>query len=70
MEKYFYEGPVKLFEKIIIEHVEDYTVAATKNRARANLEFRYKQRLGYTRGAKINLPGKLTIVNVKKGREI
>ena len=66
MEKYFYEGPIKLFDQIIVKHVEDYTVASSEKKARANLTFRYKRLLGYESSAKISMPGKLTIVDTGK----
>ena len=61
MRFYTYNGPVLEFDKIVTENWLGFTYAATEDRARANLEYKFKTETGRTSNAKITLPGKLNI---------
>lgn len=61
-EKYSYNGPVKEFDRIIVNCWKAETVAPSEKKARSNLAYRYKQEFGKSPNAKITLPGKITRV--------
>lgn len=60
---YSYEGPVKEFDTCVRSKWKATTRAVSEQRARCNLEYRYKQETGRSRDAKISLPGKIVLVN-------
>ena len=43
MGKYFYEGPVLLFDKLVAEHWKGETIAPSESKARTNLAYQYKK---------------------------
>lgn len=57
--KYFYDGPVLQFDKVISLRWTGETHATTEAKARSNLTFRYKRDHGLDSHAKITLPGKI-----------
>ena len=59
MQRYKYEGPVMLFERIVDEYWQSETYAISSARARSNFAYQYKKLIGLERGAKITLPGKI-----------
>ena len=59
---YHYEGPVMSFDNIIQDFWKGGTQAESESRAKANLKFQYKMKHKMDRGAKIELPGKLEII--------
>ena len=61
MEKYIYEGPVCEFGKCIMNRWVAETVASSEKKALSNLKYRFKKQNNRMAGAKIELPGKLTL---------
>lgn len=59
MKRYFYDGPVKEFERCIMDRWQASTCAVSKEKAISNLIFRFKMEHGKTAYAKISLPGKI-----------
>lgn len=60
--KYVFTGSVYLFNDRIIEsNWSDSTYAVSEQKAKANLEYRYRITHGYTRDAKIMLKGTFRI---------
>lgn len=59
---YRYEGAVTQFGQIIQEEWRGGTQAESEPRAKANLMFTYKMKHKMDRSAKIELPGKLYIL--------
>lgn len=57
--RYFYDGPVLQFDKVISLRWTGETHATTEAKARSNLTFRYKRDHGLNSYAKITLPGKI-----------
>lgn len=57
-----YNGPVMAFENVIDRNFKAKTQATSEAKAKANLAFRYKKSHGLMPGAKITLPGKLSLV--------
>ena len=57
--RYFYDGPVLQFDKVISLRWIGETHATTEVKARSNLTFRYKRDHGLASHAKITLPGKI-----------
>ncbi len=60
--RYEYNGPVYLFNKLITPHWYGQTYAPTVEKARSNLEYQYKKKHGYMPNAKINLNGEILMV--------
>lgn len=59
---YKYTGAVKRWDRIVIDHMEEYTRASTEAEARRNFTFRAKKRLGLVAGAGgIKLTGSIAI---------
>ena len=57
MSKYFYDGPVKEFDRIIDDHWKGETIAPTEKKAKSNLAYQYKKQTKRTPATKITLPG-------------
>lgn len=62
LNTYRYTGYVTSFGKIIDTIQNQYTKAVTEARAKANLAFTYKMTHSLTRNTKIELPGKLEVI--------
>lgn len=62
MNKYVYEGPVKMFNQIVADRWQTETMAESERKALSNLAFRYKKSHNLAPNAKITLPGNLTMV--------
>ena len=60
--RYYYEGPVLSFDKIIQDKWWGETVAVSEEKARSNLCYRWKKLHGRTAESKITLPGKILVV--------
>lgn len=54
---YFYDGPVIQYRTCICYKWKAFTSAPSPEKAKSNLTYRFKKEHGYTRNAKINLPG-------------
>lgn len=63
MDKYIYEGPVKIFDNIVAENWKAETMACSESKARANFAYQYKKGHNLTPHAKVSITGKIT----KKG---
>ncbi len=61
--KYFYDGPVMIFDKIATDHWHGETMAPTENKARANLAYQFKKQFNYASNAKVILPYDVTRIN-------
>lgn len=57
---YEYKGAVMEFDKCVDRNWTATTWAASENKARSNLAYRYKQETNRAKGCSITLPGKLT----------
>ena len=65
MNKYFYDGPVLEFDKLIVERWKGETIASSENKARSNLAYQFKKNNHRVARTKIKLPGKLKRVDWK-----
>jgi hypothetical protein len=63
MNRYFYDGPVMEFSSCIQRNWTGETIAGSAKKAKSNLAYRWKKENNRCAGAKISLPGKLTIVD-------
>lgn len=63
MNTYIYNGPVNHFDKCIDRQYIAVTRATSEKQARNNLAYRYKINNGFTRNAKISLPGDIKQVS-------
>lgn len=61
MNRYFYNGPVLEFDRIIDNHWSSSTIAESEKKARSNLAYQYKIQTGRAPRSKITIPGKLII---------
>lgn len=61
-KRYFYKGPVMLFDNCIERSWSADTWAVSETKARSNLIYRYKKDRDLDRRSKISLPGKLIVV--------
>ena len=59
MDKYAYDGPVRMYENILTTHWKAETVAESEAKARSNLAYQYKKTHGLDRSTKITLTGKI-----------
>lgn len=62
MAVYMYDGPVEYFGKCIADRWTAYTTAPTEDKARINLEYKFKKESKKEPWVKIVLPGKITKV--------
>jgi hypothetical protein len=58
---YVYKGPVYFFDRMIAQSWSGSTLAVSPEKAKANLEYRYKMEHGYSRTARIKLVGNIGI---------
>ena len=57
--KYVYNGPVMLFDTVLVRDWSATTFAPSEDKARSNLAYQYKKQSNRTASSKIRLPGKL-----------
>lgn len=57
--KYFYDGPVLIFDKIATNRWRGETTAPSEKKARSNLAYHFKQENGLVPRTKVSLPGTL-----------
>lgn len=62
MQQYTYDGPVAAFGRCIEHNWHGSTYAVSEKKARANLEYQYKKQTGRSPNSKVELPGKITLV--------
>lgn len=58
-DRYYYEGPVMEFDKVICNSWSSSTHAPTEARARSNLAYQFKQQYNKIAATRITLPGKI-----------
>ena len=61
--KFIYSGPVKEFDKVVMNNWSGSTYAPSEKKARSNLAYQFKKEYGKTKDTKITLPGKITRVD-------
>lgn len=59
MDKYTYNGPVRMYENVLTSHWKAETVAESEAKARSNLVYQYKKTHGLDMFTKITLTGKI-----------
>ena len=59
MDKYAYDGPVRMYENLLTSHWKAETVAESEAKARSNLAYQYKKAHGLDLSTKITLTGKI-----------
>jgi hypothetical protein len=62
MNKYIYNGPVKVFDTVVNPCWAGQTIASSERKARNNLAYQYKKEFNKSRDARVSLPGKLSII--------
>ena len=61
-KQYSYNGPVVVFGRCVEDHYKASTYATSEAKARSNISFQYKRDVGKVASTKVELPGKLVIV--------
>lgn len=61
--KYFYDGPVLIFDNIATDHWHGETMAPSENKARANLAYQFRKQHNLVRATKVSLPEKVRRMN-------
>lgn len=62
MNQYLYDGPVMEFGTCISNRWRGTTYAVSEKKAKSNLAYQFKKKNNRVPGAKITLPGEVTIV--------
>ena len=62
MDRYAYSGPVKIFGTIVQKDWYAETIAATPAKAKSNLAYQWKKDNGRTASSKVELPGKIILM--------
>lgn len=60
--KYYYDGPVMEFDRLLADHWTGETMAMSERKARSNLIYQFKKHNSRIVGTKITLPGKIKMV--------
>lgn len=60
---YTYDGPVMIFDRCVMQVWRTTTWAPSEKKARANLAYRYKRDNNLAKTAKVELPGKIKMVD-------
>ena len=60
--KYFYSGPVTSFGRVLMDRWDAATYAVSLAKAKSNLTYQYKIKNNLLPGSKIELPGKIELV--------
>lgn len=60
--KYYYDGPVMEFDRLLADHWTGETMAISERKARSNLIYQFKKHNSRIVGTKITLPGKIKMV--------
>lgn len=63
MNRYYYEGPVLEFGRVITNKWIGETVAASESKARSNLIFQFKKQTKKAANSKITLSGNIQIIS-------
>ena len=61
MNRYYYDGPVLIFGKLIADHWKAETIAESKEKARSNFKYQYKKNNNLILKTKVDLPGEIYI---------
>lgn len=61
MNRYYYDGPVLIFDRLITSHWEAETIAESKEKARSNFKYQYKKNNNLILKTKVDLPGEIYI---------
>lgn len=61
--KYTYDGPVMFFNTLVADHWKGETIAPSERKARSNLTYQVKKQMNLIASTKVELPGKIKMVN-------
>lgn len=62
MNKYAYDGPVFVFDKMVTAKWKGETYAPSESKARSNLGYQFKKKNNYISSSKITLTGDLKMI--------
>lgn len=62
MNRYYYDGPVMVFDTCVTDHWKGETMATSEKKAKSNLAYQFKKSTNKMAAAKVTLPGKIMIV--------
>ena len=62
MHKYSYDGPVTVFGICVMNRWKGETMAVSEAKARCNLTYQFKRQNNRVAGSRIELPGKVNMI--------
>lgn len=62
MNRYYYDGPVMVFDTCVTDHWKGETMATSEKKAKSNLAYQFKKSTNRMAATKVTLPGKIMIV--------
>lgn len=62
MNRYYYDGPVMVFDTCVTDHWKGETMATSEKKAKSNLAYQFKKSTNRMTATKVTLPGKIMIV--------
>ena len=62
-QKFSYDGPVLYFGTLVADHWKGETMASSEKKAKSNLKYQVKKQMNLVVGTKVDLPGKVKMVN-------
>lgn len=62
MNKYSYDGPVKMYDECVASHWKGQTMAVSEKKAKSNLAYQYKKSHNLSSDTKITLTGNVKII--------
>lgn len=60
MARYFYDGPVSIFDRCVADHWKGETVADSPKKAKSNLTYQFKKQNNLHPGTKVFLLGEVS----------
>lgn len=63
MHKYFYEGPVLMFDIVVASKWRGETIAPTAKKAKSNLSYQFKKQTNRLPGSRVTLPGEIKMIS-------
>ena len=62
MNKYSYDGPVRVHDKLVADHWQSETMAVSESKARSNLCYQYKKTHNLIAKVRVTLTGEIRMI--------
>lgn len=60
---YYYNGPVKIFDRCVSNCWEGETIAVSEQKAKSNLSYQYRKSHNLVASTRVTLPGEITMID-------